>query len=273
MDLTAETIRALAIAYGLKVLGALAILLLGWWMVNWLARGVRRLMQRKGADVTLINFLSQIVYYLLLILVLIAALSQLGIPTTSVIAVLGGAALALGLALQDSLGNLAAGVLLIWLRLYKVGDYIEVNEIAGYVTELGLFHTGLVTLDNKDVFIPNGDVMDGHIINYSKSELVRLELEYEISYEDDLLRTKRLLEEIMAADQRVAQTPKAIAAVKAMGESGVLLVGRPYVHVPEIMPVTFAINEQVKLGFEAAGISFPFPQREVRLIGANSVEK
>jgi small conductance mechanosensitive channel len=272
MELTAEAIRALAIDYGLQVLGALAILLVGWWVASRLVEGTGRLLGRKGVDATLINFLSKAVYYLLLVLVLITALSQLGIPTTSVIAVLGGAALALGLALQDSLGNLAAGVLLIWLRLYKVGDYVEVNEVGGYVTEIGLFHTGLLTLDNKDIFIPNGDVMSGNIINFSRRDLVRLELEYEISYEDDLAAAKRLLEEIMAAEPRVAREPKGIAAVKAMGESGVLLVGRPYVHVPEIAAVTFAINEQVKLGFEAAGISFPFPQREVRLVRASAEE-
>ncbi len=267
MDFTTEAIRPLLITYGLRVLGALAILLVGWLIVGWLVRSVRRLLLGKGADSTLINFLGNIIYYLLLVVVLIAALSHLGIPTTSAIAVLGGVALALGLALQDSLGNLAAGVLLIWLRLYKVGDYVEINEVGGYVTEVGLFHTGLLTLDNKDVFIPNGDVMDGNIINFSKRPLVRLELEYEISYEDDLATARRVLVEIMAAEERVAQEPPGVVAVKRLGESGVLLVARPYVQVPNITPVTFAINERVKLGFEAAGISFPFPQHEVRLLG------
>lgn len=267
MEFTTEAIRPLLITYGLRLLGAAAILLIGWLVVGWLVRSVRRLLVGKGADPTLVNFLGNLVYYLLLAVVLIAGLSNLGIPTTSVIAVLGGVALALGLALQDSLGNLAAGVLLIWLRLYKVGDYVVINDVGGYVTEVGLFHTGLLTLDNKDIFIPNGDVMDGNIINFSRRGLVRLELEYEISYEDDLATARRVLEEIMAAEERVAQEPKGIVAVKSLGESGVLLVARPYVRVPDITAVTFAINERVKLGFEAAGISFPFPQREVRLLG------
>jgi small conductance mechanosensitive channel len=269
MDLTAETLRTWAITYGLRVLGALLILLIGWWLAGRLVHAIRRVMERNEADATLVNFLTRLIYYLLLVAILVADLSYLGIPTASIIAVLGGATLALALALQDSLGNLAAGVLLIWLRLYKVGDYVEINEVGGYVTEVGLFHTGLLTLDNKDIFIPNGDVMDGNIINYSKSERVRLELEYEIGYDDDLLKAKTLLEQIMAADERVATEPKAIAAVKAMGESGILLVGRPYVRVLEIAAVTFAINEQVKLGFEAAGISFPYPQREVRILNPN----
>jgi small conductance mechanosensitive channel len=270
MDLTAETVRALVIAYGLKVLGAVAILLIGVWADGQLLRGIHRLMERRGADPTLAAFLGKVTYYLLLTLVLVAALTQLGIPTTSVIAVLGGAALALGLALQDSLSNLAAGVVLIWLRLYRVGDFVQISDATGYVREVGLFHTALRTLDNKDIYIPNSDVLDGNITNYSKTELVRLELEYEIGYEDDLAQAKRLLEEIMAADERVAKEPRAVAAVKELGESGIKLVGRPYVHVPDMVPVTFAINEQVKLRFEAAGISFPFPQREVRLLNPNS---
>jgi small conductance mechanosensitive channel len=270
MDLTAETIRALLIAYGLKVLGALAILLIGVWLDGLLVRSIRRLMERRGADPTLVTFLGTVAYYLLLALVLVAALTQLGIPTTSVIAVLGGVALALGLALQDSLSNLAAGVILIWLRLYQVGDFVEISDATGYVREVGLFHTALRTLDNKDVYIPNSDVLDTNITNYSKTKLVRLELEYDIGYEDDLSKAKRLLEEIMAADERVAKEPPPVAAVKELGENGIKLVGRPYVHVPDMVPVTFAINEQVKLRFEAAGLTFPVPQREVRLLNPNS---
>jgi small conductance mechanosensitive channel len=265
LPLTVETFYLLAVTYGLQVLGSLAIFVLGRWLATFLARASRRLLRQAKIDQTLIAFFGNILYYLLLVIVIIAALSNLGIPTTSIIAILGGATLALGLALQDSLGNLAAGVILILLRPYKVGDLVEINNATGFVTEIEIFHTRLRSRDNRDVFIPNKDILDNNITNYSKTELIRLDLVYGIGYGDDLLKAKQILRDILAEEERIAAEPAPVVAVMGLGDSSVDFAVRPYVRVADMIPVSFAITEQVKLRFDAEGISIPFPQRDVHL--------
>jgi small conductance mechanosensitive channel len=226
-------------------------------------------LEKARVDPTLVSFFGNIFYYLFLAIIVVAALNNLGIPTTSIVAIIGAATLAIGLALQDSLGNLAAGVVIIILRPYRIGDYIETSSATGYVTEIQLFHTLLTTRDNKSVLVPNSDVLDNNIVNYSRTELIRLELVYGISYGDDLLKAKRILREIVEADERVAKDPIPEVAVKELGDSSVNFAVRPYVRVRDEVPVTFHITEQVKLRFDAEGISIPFPQRDVHLFQRN----
>jgi small conductance mechanosensitive channel len=269
LPLDTETLYLLTITYGLQLIGSIAIFIIGRWLAIFFARSSNRLLRKAQVDQTLVAFFSNISYYLLLIIIIVAALSNLGIPTTSVIAILGGATLAIGLALQDSLGNLAAGVMLILLRPYRVGDLVEVNGATGFVTEIEIFHTRLRTRDNRDLFVPNKDIIDNNITNYSKTELIRLDLVFGIGYGDDLLKAKRILTEILTEEKRIAPQPAPVVAVKELGDSSVDFAVRPFVRVADMIPVTFALTEQVKLRFDAEGISIPFPQRDVHLYQTN----
>ncbi|MDX1617130.1 MAG: mechanosensitive ion channel, partial [Candidatus Promineifilaceae bacterium] len=226
MENLPETIQQLAIDYGLQVLGSIGIFLVGWWLAKQIVKYARRLMRRADVDGTLVSFSGNVLYWLLLSLVIVAALTNLGISTTSVVAVLGAATLAVGLALQDSLGNLAAGVVIILLRPYQSGDYVVINDADGYVTGIQLFHTTLRTRDNKFIFVPNSDVMSGNIINYSREGLIRLDLVYGIGYGDDLQKAKAILEEIVGSLDQVASEPAPVVAVKELGDNSVNLVAR-----------------------------------------------
>ena len=269
MDAVIEQLRILALQYGLQILGSIAILVIGRWVARWLASVSRHLLQRANVDQTIVSFFSHFLYYLLIALIIIGALNNLGIPTTSLIAILGAATLTIGLALQDSLGNLAAGVMIIFSRPYKLDDYVEINGESGYVTEIQIFHTLLTTRDNKSILVPNKDVLDSNIVKYCKSELIRLDLIFGIGYGDDLLKAKRILLEIVQADERVAKDPSPAVVVMELGDNSVNFSVRPYVRVQDEPAVTFAITEQVKLRFDAEGISIPFPQRDIHLFQAN----
>jgi small conductance mechanosensitive channel len=245
------------------------ILIVGRIASKLLAEALKKILQRSGVDETLVEFFTKITYYSLLLFVVLIALGVLGLPMNSVIAVLGASVLALGIALQDSLANLASGVLIIGLRPYIVGDYVEIDQVSGYVTIIGLFNTMLTTRDNKSVFIPNKGVLDGNLINYSKTELIRLELIFGISYSDDMRKAKSILEDIVLGEERVATQPPASVFVKELGDSSVNFIVRPYVHVRDELTVSYAITEQVKLRFDQDGISIPFPQRDVHLYQSN----
>ena len=265
-------LQSLAVTYGLRLLGSIAILFIGRWIAGLMVDALRRLLIRTQVDRTLIFFLGNVLYYVLLAIVFIAAISNIGIPTTSVIAILGAGTLAIGLALQDSLANLAAGVVIIMLRPYRLGDYVEIADAEGYVHDIKIFHTALTTRDNKVIYVPNSDVMDGNIVNYSRREWIRLDLVFGIGYGEDLLKAKRILQEIVAADERIAKEPAPVVAVQELGDSSVNLAVRPYVKVRDMVPITFAITEQVKLRFDAEGVTIPFPQRDVHLFQANGRE-
>ena len=246
---------------------SIIILIVGRWLARLLTKVVKKALQRAKVDEILQNFFSQLVYFALLAVVIIMALTNLGIPTTSLIAVLGAFALAIGLALQDTLGNLASGVLIIMLRPYEDNDLVEIGDQRGTVTSVGFFHTQLRTFDNKVLLIPNSDVMDGNIINYSELDWIRVDMTFGIGYGDDLLKAKRLLQEIVSADERITDDPPAIIAVEELGDNSVNLAVRPYTKLDDMLQVRFDITEQVKLRFDAEGISIPFPQRDVHLIG------
>lgn len=266
-------LQSLAIGYGLKVLGAIVILIVGRWLARMLSRLSQQTLTKINTDEALVRFGVSLVYYAILIFAILAALRQLGIETTSIVALIGAAGLAIGLALEGALSNFAAGVLLLIFRPFRIGDHVELAGKFGVVEEILIFSTVLVTLDNKTIIIPNSQVTGAPIINYSKRGLLRLELVFGIGYADDLLQAKQLLMEIVTADPRVAKEPAPVVAVKELADSSVNFTVRPYVKPEDYWRVGFAVTEQVKLRFDAAGISLPFPQREVHLFTHSAADK
>lgn len=265
MDLDLSTLQPLAIDYGLKLFFALVIFFVGKWLASILVSGIRKALSRSKVDDMLIGFLSNIAYALLLVVVVLAALGQLGVQTTSFIAILGAAGLAIGLSLQSSLANFAAGVMIIIFRPFKTGDFIEAAGTSGVVEEINIFTSQLRSGDNKTLIIPNGNIMGKNITNYSTKPTRRVDMVFGIGYDDDLRKAKQLLEDILQADERILAEPAPLIAVSELGDSSVNFVVRPWVKSSDYWPVWFAIHEQVKLRFDAEGVSIPYPQTDVHL--------
>lgn len=265
---TQEMIQAgmeLLVAYGLRVVGAIVLLLVGRMVAGALRKGVRSAMTRRKVDETLIPFASGIVYYLALAVVLIAVLGLFGIETTSLIAVLGAAGLAVGLALQGSLSNFAAGVLIVAFRPYKVGDYVEAGGVSGTVEEVQIFTTVLKSPDNKKIIVPNSQIMAAEIVNYSAKDTRRVDLVAGCGYDDDLDKVRRVLNEIVTGDDRVLQDPAPTIAVLELADSSVNFVVRPWTKTEDYWGVYFDTMAAVKLRLDEEGIEIPFPQTDVHL--------
>lgn len=253
----------LAADFGLRLFAALAIFIIGRWVARWLSRLLEKGMQKAGTDHTLIVFLRNIVYVGLLIFVIIAAVGQLGVQTTSFLAVLGAAGLAVGLALQGSLANLAAGVLIIIFRPFKLGDFIEAGGIAGTVKAISIFTTTLHTPDNKVIIVPNAQVNSGTITNYSANDTRRVDLVIGVSYGDDLDKVRSVIQQVLAADERVLKDPAPQIAVMALADSSVNFTVRPWAKSADYWGLYFDLQEQIKKNFDKEGISIPFPQQDV----------
>ncbi|NGP54255.1 mechanosensitive ion channel domain-containing protein [Thioalkalivibrio sp. XN8] len=251
--------------FGLKVLAAVVVFIIGRWLARKIANLLKRGMERAGTDPTLIGFVRNIAYFGLLTMVVIAAVGQLGVQTTSFIAVLGAAGLAIGLALQGSLANFAAGVLMIIFRPFKAGDYIEAAGTAGSVEEIQLFTTTLKTPDNKIVIIPNAQVTAGTITNYSARDTRRLDLVFGVGYGDDLDHVKRVITQVLAEEPRLLKEPEPVIAVLNLGESSVDFAVRPWVNSSDYWGVYFDLQENMKKRFDQEGISIPFPQRDLHV--------
>jgi small conductance mechanosensitive channel len=262
-----KSIEYLAV-HGLSVLYALVIFLVGRWVAGALSRGLRSFMTRHKVDAVLISFASSLVYFGLLAFVVIASLERLGVKATSFVAVIGAAGLAVGLALQGSLSNFASGVLIIVFRPFKIGDYIEAAGTAGVVKEITILTTMMATPDNKRIIVPNSAVMSGTITNYSANDTRRLDMVFGVSYSDDLPKVKRILEEMIAADERCLKDPAPVVAVLALADSSINFAMRPWVKTVDYWNVFFDMQMKVKLRFDAEGISIPFPQRDVHLFPA-----
>ncbi|WP_457594789.1 mechanosensitive ion channel family protein [Hydrogenimonas sp.] len=255
----------MGITYGLKLLGALAIFVIGKWIAKGLTRTIRKLMEKGKVEATLVSFVGSMVYVLLMIVVILAALNNLGVNTTSFVAILGAAGLAVGLALQGTLSNVGAAVLLILFRPFKVGDFVEAGGTAGVVEEINMFSTIFKTGDNKVVIVPNSSVIGGNIVNYSAKETRRVDWTFGIGYDDDLKLAKRTLEEILAADERIFKDPAPFVAVSELADSSVNFVARVWVKSGDYWGVYFDTIEKVKLIFDEKGISIPYPQMDVHL--------
>lgn len=265
MEFNSETLMPLLTAWAIKIILALAIFVIGKWISKRITGVVRKLMERAELDSTLVNFLCNIVYAILLAAVVLAALDSLGIPVTSLLAILGAAGLAIGLALKDSLGNFASGVMLILFRPFSQGDYVEVAGVSGSVNEVKIFSTILTTPDNKIVVIPNGQVGASPITNYSALDQRRVDMVFGVGYDDDLKVARQVLTDICAKHPLVLDDPATNIFVMNLGESSVDFACRPWSKTEDYWKVYGDILEQAKTELEAAGCSIPYPQRDVHV--------
>ncbi len=260
---TSQLLETIVIPWGIKIALAIAIFIVGRMAVAVVVRVTGKFMRAREMDEILVKFLLSILRWVLLLFVIIAALSQLGVDTTSLVALLGAAGLAIGLSLQSSLANFAAGVMLIVFRPFTKGDFVEVAGVSGSVDAIGIFTSTLTTPDNKEVIVPNGAVYSNSITNYSARPTRRVDMVFGIGYDDDLKQAKALLEEIIAADDRILAEPAPVVALGELGDSSVNFLVRPWVNAADYWAVLWHTTESVKLKFDEAGISIPYPQMDV----------
>lgn len=267
MDTSAllEKVIELLTVYGIKFLAAIAIFIVGRWVAKGVTRFIERVMKKKDVDKTLVSFVGNLSYVALLAFVIIAALNQLGIQTASFIAVLGAAGLAIGLALQGSLSNFAAGVLMIIFRPFKVGHFIEGAGVSGTVESIQIFTTQLKTPDNKTIIIPNASITGDNIINYSEKGTRRLDLVFGIGYEDDIDKARQIIMGIVTEDERVFDDPVPKVLVSELADSSVNLTLRAWSKSGHHWGIHFDTIEKVKKAFDANGISIPYPQQDVHI--------
>jgi len=265
MDKVLDTLRDWATTSGLSIVIALVILVVGRWVAKIIRNIIAKILTKKNVDGTIVSFLASICYFLLLTFVVIAALAKVGIQTASFIAVVGAAGLAIGMSLQGSLANFAAGFLLILFRPFKEGDFIEAAGTAGIVEDIQIFTTTLATPDNKKVIIPNSKLTGDNITNYTAKGTRRVEWIFGVSYSADLDKVRKVIQQIIDADERILKEPESMIKVKEMADSSVNFVVRAWVNVPDFWNVFFDTNETVKKQFDAEDISIPFPQRDVHL--------
>jgi small conductance mechanosensitive channel len=249
----------------LNVLLAIAIVVVGRIVAKWLVKLVRKMLVRADYDPILVNFASSIVHALLLLVVFVAALDQLGVDTTSMVALVGAAGLAVGLALQGSLQNFAAGVMLILFRPFKEGDAVETAGVLGVVEHISIFSTTMKSFDNKEIIIPNGQIYSGVITNYSAKDTRRIDMVFGIGYDDDLLAAKKVMEDIVFKHDLVLAEPAPVIAVNELADSSVNFIVRPWVKSGDYWTVHADLIEKIKLAFDEKGISIPYPQMDVHL--------
>ncbi len=248
-----------------SIVYAIIILAIGFWGAKLITRLVKGLMERHEADPALTGFLGNLVNALVITFAVIAALNQLGIQTTSLIAIVGAAGLAIGLALKDSLGNFAAGVMILIFKQFKVGDVIEAAGVLGVVETLNIFSTQLKTGDNKTIFVPNGKLIGDNIINYSTKPTRRVDLVIGVSYDADLSHVKSVLEDILSKDSRILKEPAPTIGVLELADNSVNFAVRPWVAAADYWGVYFDLHAGVKTRFDEEGIGIPYPQRDVHL--------
>lgn len=257
--------RVWFVAYSTKVLAAILLFIVGKWVSRKIADLIGRILERHDVDVTLISFSRSLIYYSLLVLVVIAAASQLGINTTSFLAVIGAAGLAIGLALKDSLSNFASGVMLILFRPFKAGDVVSAGGVTGKVVAIGIFNTILFTPDNQKIIVPNSKITADVITNVTANETRRIDLVVGIGYGDDIDTARQILGRLIAEDRRILTKPKAVIALSELADSSVNFVVRPWVKGSDYWDVRFDLIEKVKKAFDEAGIGIPYPQQDVHL--------
>jgi len=269
IDEIVQTVVNLLSTWGLRVIGAIALLLIGRLVAGAVRRGMRRMFEKAKIDQTLVPFLSSLAYYAVLAFVVIAVLGVFGIPTASFVAVLGAAGLAVGLALQGTLSNFSSGVMLLFFRPFRVGDLIETAGILGVVKEIGIFTTTMNSLDNRRIIVPNSKVFGDTIVNYDGNDTRRVDMVIGVSYTDDLGLARQTIERIVAEDPRVLAEPEPQVAVSNLGDSSVDFVVRPWCRPADYWDVCFELTRRIKEGLEAAGCSIPFPQRDVHMFKEN----
>lgn len=257
---------ALVLGWGLRLLAALLIYVIGRWVAKALTRWVGRAITKADVDATLARFLSSIVYMVLIVFVVLTALSAIGINTTNFLAILGAAGLAVGLALKDSLSNFAAGVMLVFFRPFRSGDYIEAAGISGSVVSIKIFNTILRTPDNRIITVPNALIYADSITNFSAEDKRRIDLVIGIGYDDDIARAKALIQGVLGQDNRILDEPVPVMLLVELGESSVDIAVRPWVKSSDYSQVRSDLLEHIKRALENAGLSIPYPQRDLHIV-------
>lgn len=255
----------LAVRFGLQVSAAVVILVVGLWLAKKIKALFIATLEKRTIDPTLVGFFSSLLYGAITVFVVIAAISKLGVQTTSFVAVIGAAGLAVGLALQGSLANFASGVLLILFKPFQAGNFIKAGGEMGTVVEVGILTTELKTPDNIKIIMPNSQVMGGPITNFSAHPTRRVDMTVGVSYTDDLNKAKKIIEDLIEADERILKEPAPQVVVGNLGDSSVDFIVRPWVNADDFWPVKFDFTKAVKEKFDAEGVSIPFPQRDVHL--------
>jgi len=266
IEVYVESAKGLIVEYGMQLIYAIATLIIGFIIINAFVKFLRKSLKKREVDPSLIPFTVSLASVALKSMLLISVASMVGIQTTSFVAILGAAGLAIGLALQGSLANFAGGVLILLFKPFKVGDVIEAQGFIGIVKGIQIFNTIMSTFDNKKIIIPNGAISSGPITNYSAEEYRRVDMEFGIGYGDDIKKAKEVLQRLIDADDRILQEPdKPFIALKELGESSVNFVVRVWAKAGDYWGIYFDMQENVKLTFDKEGISIPFPQRDVHL--------
>ena len=256
--------------YAMPLVWAIIVFIIGKIVAKIITNIVGKMMIKGKVDETLIKFVKNIVYAGLMIFVILAALGKMGIETTSFAAILAAAGLAIGLSLQGTLSNFAAGFMLILFRPFKVGDFVEAGGVSGVVEEVQIFNTQLRSGDNKEIIVPNGQIVGSTITNYSAKATRRVDMVIGVGYNDDLKKVRAVLEDILKKDERVLADPAPTIGLIELGESSVNFVVRPWVKSGDYWPVLFDVQEEIKLRFDAEGISIPFPQRDLHIVSGSA---
>ncbi len=262
-----KTIGDIALAWGGRLAAALVVFLIGRIIARTLTLWFRRAVGRVGMDDTLTHFFGSVVYVILLTFVALTAVAILGVPTTNFLAMIGAAGLAIGLAVKDSLSNFSSGVMLVFFRPFKVGDYVEAAGVGGTVETIGIFNTVVKTPDNRVITIPNSLVYAGTITNYTAEPTRRIDLVIGISYEDDVAKAKALIGDVLAADERVLAEPAPALLLLELADSSVNIAVRPWVATSNYWAVRSDLLERIKRTLEDNGLSIPFPQRDLHIVG------
>jgi small conductance mechanosensitive channel len=266
VELSFDTIlNTYILPWGTKIVMAVLVFIIGRWIAKLLTKALQSVMTKGKVDQMLVNFLGNITYSALLAVVVLAALEKLGVNTTSALAILGAAGLAVGLALKDSLTSFAAGVMLIIFRPFKLGDFVEAGGIAGVVEEIRIFHTVLKTGDNREVTMPNAQIYSGTIVNYSARETRRIDLVIGIGYDDDIKKARDLINRVLEADATVLKDPAPTVMLLELGASSVDFAVRPWVKSGDYWTTRAAILEAIKTTFDKEGVSIPYPQQDIHL--------
>jgi len=265
-----EGVVAITIEYGVDIVGAIVLLIIGWTVAGWARRGIRHALERvPRMDETLKPFLAKLVWYVIMAFVLVAVLSQFGVQTTSVIAVLGAAGLAIGLALQGTLANVASGVMLLFLRPFNIGDYVDAGGIAGTVVEIGLFNTEIKTRNGLCLIVPNKIILESPITNFSRNPTRRFDITVGISYGDDVNGATDLLMGLLTGDERILDDPEPLAVVEELGDSAVIINLRAWTRAEDFWAAVWDLKKAIKVEFEVAGYSIPFPQRDIHIVSGD----
>ncbi|VAW77174.1 Potassium efflux system KefA protein / Small-conductance mechanosensitive channel [hydrothermal vent metagenome] len=263
-----SSMQTLLIDLSIKIAIALLIFVIGRWIAKRLTNLVGKVMGRANMDDMLINFVRNLVYTVLILVVVMASLDHLGVETTSLLAVFGAAGLAIGLALKDSLSNFSSGVMIILFRPFKVGDFVEAGGATGTIEEVRMFATIFRTGDNREVIVPNGQIYGGTITNFSAKPTRRIDLVFGIGYDDDIAKAKQIINDLMKKDSRILSDPEPAVAMAELADSSVNFNVRPWVKSGDYWPVRADLLESVKLAFDAEGISIPYPQQDVHMHNA-----